>query len=128
VPSHGLSYSTFTLSDLAIETDHATLTVRNNSELAGAETIQLYISPDSNCSIRRPEKELKGFSKVFLQPGESRQVEIQFDRFTTAFWDEELKAWVCEKGEYKVLVGTSSRSIALEGVLSVKATTTWTGL
>lgn len=73
-------------------------------------------------------KELKGFDKVFLQPGEKRHVEIPFDRFTTAVWDQGLHNWVCEKGYYTVLVGSSSQGIFLEGVIKVEKTTTWTGV
>lgn len=96
--------------------------------LAGAETLQLYIAPHHLSSIGRPVKELKGFKKVFLLPGETKEVEIEFDRFTCAFWDEEKRAWSCESGQYKVLVGTSSQRIHLEGTLSVETSSSWTGL
>lgn len=104
------------------------LEVSNTGDLAGAETIQLYISADGTSTISRPVKELKGFTKVFLQPGETRKVKIPFDRFTTAFWDQDLHKWVCEKGQYRVLVGSSSQSILLEGVLDVEQTTQWSGI
>jgi beta-glucosidase len=91
--------------------------------------VQLYIAADeATSSIARPKKELKGFSKVFLQPKETKRIEIPFDRFTTAFWDEEISKWVCEKGRYKVLVGSSSQDIAIEGVLELENTSTWSGL
>ncbi|KAH6682204.1 glycoside hydrolase superfamily [Plectosphaerella plurivora] len=125
---HGLSYTTFEFSNLTVTATSATLSISNTGKVPGAETIQLYIGANKSGSIGRPEKELKGFTKVFLQPGESRRVEIPFDRFTTAFWDEEKRAWSCEKGEYKVLVGSSSQRMHLEGVLTVEQSTTWTGL
>ncbi|KAH6884285.1 glycosyl hydrolase family 3 N terminal domain-containing protein [Thelonectria olida] len=126
---YGLSYTTFEFSDLVVGTISATLSVSNSGDVAGAETVQLYISADeTTSSIARPVKELKGFAKVHLQPGETRRVEIAFDRFTTSFWDQELHAWVCEKGQYKVLVGPSSHRIVLEGVLEVKETTTWSSV
>jgi beta-glucosidase len=129
---HGLSYSDFTFSDLEITSTSAKLNVTNNGSnygrpRAGAETVQMYISP-VNPSIARPYKELKGFCKVHLEPGETRHVEIPFDRFTTAYWDQELHCWICEKGQYKVLVGSSSQRVLLEGVLEVHEPTTWSGL
>lgn len=63
-----------------------------------------------------------------LQPGETRRVSIPFDRFTTAFGDQEAHVWTCEKGRYRVLVGSSSQNILLEGVLEIQETTTWSGL
>uniref|UniRef100_A0A8H7K4Y5 beta-glucosidase n=1 Tax=Bionectria ochroleuca TaxID=29856 RepID=A0A8H7K4Y5_BIOOC len=126
---HGLSYTSFTYSDLAVDTTSATLNVRNSGDVAGAEAVQLYIAADpATSSIARPIKELKGFAKANLQPGETRSVSIPFDRFTTAFWDQEAHVWVCEKGRYRVMVGSSSQNIVLEGVLEVKETTTWSGL
>ncbi|KAM0322149.1 hypothetical protein ACHAQA_009637 [Verticillium albo-atrum] len=126
---HGLSYTTFVFEGLQVTKESATVNVVNTGSVAGSEVVQLYISANMTTStISRPLKELKGFSKVFLQPGEARRVEIPFDRFTTAFWDEELRAWVCEEGIYKVLVGSSSQNILLEGELHLEQTTTWTGL
>jgi beta-glucosidase len=131
---HGLSYSNFTFSDLEITSTCAKLNVTNNDSgsshgapRAGAETVQMYISPISP-TISRPDKELKGFHKVHLEPGETRRVEIPFDRFTTAYWDQELHCWVCEKGQYRVLIGSSSQSILLEGLLVVEEPATWSGL
>lgn len=128
VYSYGLSYTTFAFSELSVSATSATLNVSNSGSLAGAETVQLYISADKKTTIARPVKELKGFVKVYLQPGETRRVEIPFDRFTTAFWDQELHVWVCEKGHYKVLVGASSQHIMLEDILYIKETITWSGL
>ncbi|KAH6974980.1 glycoside hydrolase superfamily [Ilyonectria sp. MPI-CAGE-AT-0026] len=126
---YGLSYTTFTFSNLTVSGKSATLDATNSGSLAGAETVQLYIAADTTTpSIPRPVKELKGFSKVDLQPGETRRIEIPFDRFTTAFWDQELHTWVCEAGRYRVLLGPSSDRILVEGVLEVDKTTTWSGL
>ncbi|CEJ60846.1 hypothetical protein PMG11_09402 [Penicillium brasilianum] len=126
---HGLSYTSFAYSNLTVDTASATLNIRNSGDVAGAEVVQLYIAADTTTSsIARPIKELKGFSKVTLQPGETRSVSIPFDRFTTAFWDQEAHFWTCEKGRYRVLVGPSSQNILLEGVLEIKKTTTWSGL
>lgn len=105
------------------------LEVTNSGTVAGAEAVQLYIAPDeATSSIARPKKELKGFKKVHLQPGETQLVQIPLDRFATAFWDEEMHCWVCEKGVYRVLVGSSSQKILVEGKLEVMETTCWSGL
>jgi beta-glucosidase len=102
--------------------------VSNSGKFAGAETVQLYISPHKMATIARPVKELKGFSKVYLQPEETHRVEIALDRFSTAYWDQGMHMCVCEKGQYRILIGSSSREILLEGVLDVEETTTWSGL
>ncbi|KAF2009021.1 glycoside hydrolase family 3 protein [Aaosphaeria arxii CBS 175.79] len=126
---HGLSYTDFSVSHLIVSPHSARFKVLNSGAVAGASVVQLYVSADkTTSSIARPEKELKGFSKVYLQPGESCQVEIKFDRFTIAFWDEECQAWKCEKGVYKILIGLSSREIVLGGKINIENTTTWTGL
>lgn len=98
----------------------------NTGNVPGAEVIQLYIAADAKTSsIGRARKELKGFSKVFLEPGETREVLITLDKFATAFWDEILHKWVSEKGIYTVLVGKSSAMIMLEGVFEVTKTVCW---
>lgn len=126
---HGLSYTTFSFSDLTVSSTAASLKVTNTGTMAGAEVVQMYIASDpATATIGRPVKELKGFTKVFLQPGEARHVKIPFDRFTTAFWDEEKRCWVCEAGVYRVLLGTSSQKILLQRELRLEETTTWTGL
>ncbi|KAL2859197.1 putative beta-glucosidase K [Aspergillus pseudodeflectus] len=126
---YGLSYTTFVYANLVIKPSHVTLDVTNSGPVDGAEAVQLYIAADAAMSsIRRPEKELKGFKKVYLRSGETRQVKIALDRFATAFWDEELSCWVSEKGVYKVLVGSSSQTVLLRGELELKETMTWSGL
>ena len=88
---HGLSYTNFAMSDLVVADHSATLKVTNTGSYAGAEVVQLYIACDPNASsIKRPVKELKGFTKVHLRPSECETVEIPFNRFMTAFWDEVL--------------------------------------
>jgi beta-glucosidase len=103
--------------------------ITNSGSVPGAEVSQLYIAADeATSSIQRPKKELKGFRKTYLQPGETRRVEIPLDRFTTSFWDEELHCWSSERGAYRVLVGSSSKEVLLEGNLHVEETTRWSGL
>ena len=126
---HGLSYSAFEYSNLRINGACATLDVTDSGETARAEIVQLYISVDqATCSIARPLKELKGFEKVYLQPKETESVKIPFARLTTAFWEQVLEKWVCEKGKYEVLIGSSSQDIRLESVLELDQTTAWSGL
>jgi beta-glucosidase len=132
---HGLSYTTFAFSDLAVTADveelTVSLTVTNTGSVAGAEVVQLYVSQD-NPSIPRPPKELKGFKKIFLQPGASEVVEIKVQvKYAASFWDEERSAWVVEKDTYRVLVGDSSASSAektVKGSFEVAATRWWNGL
>ena len=112
---HGLSYTTFQLGKLtadkrkmtADETLTFTIPVTNIGKVAGAETIQLYIH-DREASVERPYKELKAFSKVFLQPGETRQVTLTIDRRALSFYDEATSQWKAEPGKFDALVGTAS--------------------
>jgi hypothetical protein len=138
---HGLSYTTFDISSLAIKPvmpkDHsaelpthvASVTITNTGPVPGSETIQIYISaPNSTIAHARPLKELHGFEKVFLQSGATKSVEIEIDRYATSFWDESEAKWLSEKGTYEVLVGTSSRDIVLRGTLQLTESRQWSGL
>ncbi|KAH6720884.1 glycoside hydrolase superfamily [Leptodontidium sp. MPI-SDFR-AT-0119] len=125
---HGLSYTTFAYTSLQSTVHSIILTVTNTGPLPGSDIVQLYVSPDSSCSIPRPVKELKGFTKVYLEAGESKQVDIQLDRFAFSFWDEILRAWVEEKGIYTLSVGRSSADILLEGSVKIEETRVWRGL
>ena len=115
---HGLSYTTFKLGKLSadktqITTDDQitfTVNVTNTGKLAGAETVQLYIS-DKVASVDRPVKELKAFQKVYLQPGESRDVTLTIGRDALSFYDEATHAWVAEPGTFEALVGTASNQL-----------------
>lgn len=112
---HGLSYTTFKLGKAtadkaqltADEKISFTVNVTNTGKCAGAETIQLYIS-DKEASVDRPVKELKAFSKVFLQPGETRDVVLTIGRDALSFYDEATHAWVVEPGVFEALIGTAS--------------------
>lgn len=117
---HGLSYTKFSLSDLAIshtalsekETQTVQLTVTNTGKVAGAEVIQLYLN-DVDSSVERPAKELKDFTKVWLLPGESKRVSLQLTTRDLSFWDIKENTWLAEKGQFTVLLGTSSDNIQL---------------
>lgn len=124
---HGLSYTTFKLSDLRLSSpsltsaDSLTVTVnvRNTGRCAGSETVQLYIH-DDRCSVDRPVKELKGFAKVSLQPGESKDVKIVIDRQALSFYDEKQGTWTAEPGTFTALVGNASDNITLKKSFTLK--------
>jgi beta-glucosidase len=102
--------------------------VKNTGSRPGATIIQLYVSAPKS-PTQRPLKELHGFEKVFLQPGEGKGVQIKIDEYATSFWDESEGKWCSEKGEYKIIVGTSSADFkSLEGLLVVEKTRWWLGL
>jgi beta-glucosidase len=119
---YGLSYTTFRYSHLKIEPtsfDGSTpvtvsFTVKNTGKRAGAEVAQLYVG-QANPPIDRPIKELKGFQKVYLEPGQSQQVTLELDQRSVAYWDMALEKWIALPGHYNVLVGASSQDIQLTG-------------
>jgi beta-glucosidase len=115
----GLSYTTFEYSDLRVpeavqpgEPVDVSVTVTNTGARAGKEIVQLYVA-DRASSLPRPPKELKGFKKVALDPGESAAVEFVLDRRALSFYDPYEQQWVAEPGEFEALVGCSSRDIRL---------------
>jgi len=126
---YGLSYTTFEYSDLRLDkkemTDQDTLRVsvkvKNTGKMPGKEVVQLYVR-DVESSVIRPEKELKGFEKVELNPGEEKEVVFTLDKRAFAYYDVELKDWHVESGEYEILVGKSSRDIVLKDTVYVKST------
>lgn len=117
---HGLSYTTFDYSDMALSTDTyngdgeltVSVNITNSGEVAGAEVVQLYVN-DVHASVDRPVKELKGFAKVFLNPGETQAVNITLNRRDLSFWDTKTNNWLAEEGEFKVLLGSSLSAIHL---------------
>jgi beta-glucosidase len=113
---HGLSYTSFEYSDLSISNDgmKVAFNLRNTGPYPGYETAQIYIR-DKNASVVRPQKELKGFEKVWLEPGEKKSVEIALNSRSYAFWDEDLKDWYIEGGDFEIMIGSSSRDIRLNG-------------
>ena len=138
---HGLSYTTFRFSDLNVSVSNADarpsssealvtvmFTIENTGKKEGAEVAQIYIQ-QCEPSISRPIKELKGFKKVVLQPGEKQKVQVDMERkYACSFWDEGRDMWILEKGEYKVFVGNSSQAGFLEGEYDVQETGWWNGL
>ena len=115
---YGLSYTTFNISGLKADKKEMTrdgkitftATVTNTGKKAGAEVVQLYIR-DVKSTVDRPMKELKGFQKVMLQPGESREVSITIDNKALSFYDEAAGKWISETGEFEALVGNASDNL-----------------
>jgi beta-glucosidase len=111
---HGLSYTTFAYDKLNAKTTNGkatvTLSVKNTGKVSGAEVVQLYIHEEKT-TVERPDKELKAFSKVFLKPGEEKQVTLQLNEDAFKYFDEVKMNWVHNPGKYKLLVGSSSRDI-----------------
>jgi len=117
---HGLSYTDFELSNMTLsakkikadESLTVTVTVKNVGKVAGSEVVQLYLH-DRESSVERPNKELKGFAKVYLAPGESKQVSISVNKRDFSFWDINTNDWLAESGEFEVQLGTSFEKIHL---------------
>lgn len=124
----GLSYTTFALSDLSVPScarleDGNTLpisvNIRNTGRMAGSEVVQIYVS-DVQSTLDKPVKELKALKKVYLQPGEQKTVCFELTKQDLANYDVKQQSWTTEPGEYQILVGTSSRDIALSASVEVK--------
>ena len=117
---YGLSYTSFKYSNLTItpdtfdenETVRVSFKLANTGEVPGAEIAQVYVE-DVECTYPRPPKELKGFKKIFLKPGESKTVTIELNRSTFSFWHPDKKEWTVESGAFVLHIGSSSRDIKL---------------
>lgn len=117
----GLSYTTFEYSDLKVDEKGIKVTVTNTGSYDGAEVVQLYVGLP-NAIVFRPEKELKGFVKVFLKKGESREVAIPFDDKTFRYWNVKTNRWEIEMGRYEIMAGASVSDIRLKETLEVDGT------
>jgi beta-glucosidase len=126
---HGLSYTTFQYSNLSVEAPSAStaepkvrvsLDVADSGARRGAEVVQLYVGQDSP-SVERPAKELKGFARVDLAPGETKRVVFELDRNAFQFWDSVRRAWVVEPGRFRLFVGSSSQDIRSTGTVELRA-------
>ena len=126
---HGMSYTEFQYSDLRLDksgikdtdTLSVTVKVKNTGERAGKEIVQLYVADDESTVIR-PVKELKGFEKVELQPGEEKTVEFTLDKRAFAYYNTDIADWHVESGSFTILIGKSSRDIQLRAQVSVEST------
>ena len=123
----GLSYTTFAYSDLKVTSERVSgkeptvvsLKVRNAGTRAGAEVVQLYVH-DGHSHIDRPLRELKGFQRVELKPGESKTVDFKLDRAAFSYWSPDKKDWMAEPGRFEIQAGASSRDIRLRAPLELK--------
>jgi beta-glucosidase len=115
---HGLSYTTFTYANLNLTTTGSTTVVNfdvtNSGSLAGTETAQVYVGLPSTV-VPQPPKQLKGFQKVTLQPGQTGHVQLTLDQRAYSYWDVNTHSWQMAPGAYQVMVGSSSRDIRLQG-------------
>jgi beta-glucosidase len=126
----GLSYTTFRIDDINVSITGSvaggdlaatvTASVTNTGQRAGAEVVQVYVG-DVEASVARPLRELKGFVKVHLEPGETRQVSCDLDERAFAFWSQRLQRWVVESGEFLIAVGSSSRDLVATEAITIDA-------
>ena len=128
---HGLSYTTFAYADLEVVGGELTgddqlawptveVTISNTGDVAGAEVVQLYVR-DVESTVHRPDKELKSFAKVRLDPGESERVRFELDRRAFAFWDVASGDWQVESGDFELLVGASSRDVRATATIEINS-------
>ena len=120
---YGMSYTTFAYSDMAADEQGVSLTVTNTGSVAGTEIVQLYVAK-KNSELFRPAKELKGFARVMLAPGEKQRITITLDDKAFRFWNVKANRWEIEGGEYELLVGASVEEIRLCEKISVHGTAT----
>lgn len=132
---HGLSYTTFSLSDLSVAVKEGKLStslkIKNTGSIKGAEVAQLYVKPKQPAKVNRPVKELRGFAKVELEAGETKTVAIEeLEKYAAAYFDEERNQWCVEAGEYEVIVSNTSAVTdeALRGSFKVDETYWWSGV
>jgi beta-glucosidase len=119
---YGLSYTTFTFGNLAVSPEAAeanprvsvTFDVTNTGSRKGAEVAQVYVSPDQ-AKVERPERELKGFERIELQPGETKHVSVTLDARAFAYWSADSKKWTIDPGKFTVHVGDSVADTPLSG-------------
>jgi beta-glucosidase len=121
----GLSYTTFKFSNLAVPASAASgsavnvsFDVTNAGSVAGAEVAQLYVS-DPSAQVDRPERELKGFAKVRLDPGETRHVTLSLDQRAFSYWDEPAHRWIVDPGKFIIRVGDSCENTPLQADIDV---------
>jgi beta-glucosidase len=126
----GLSYTTFQIENVNVSITGSvadgdlavtvTASVTNTGQRAGAEVVQIYVG-DIEASVARPLRELKGFAKVYLEPGETQQVSCQLDERAFAYWSQRFRQWVVESGEFMIAVGNSSRNLVATETIILEA-------
>jgi beta-glucosidase len=125
----GLSYTTFEYSNMKVSSksvtdlDELTVTVsvKNTGAIKGKEVVQLYVT-DADCSLQRPEKELKKFAKVELEPGQTKEVSFKLNSRDFSFYDGRRSMWIAESGEFTISVGASSRNLKLQETIVLTST------
>jgi len=126
---YGLSYTSYAYSNLRVsaqafrDVDGLTVSVdvTNTGEVAGKEIVQVYVHDDT-ARLSRPDKELKGFAKIALQPGETQTVSIELDGRAFAYYDPAYHQWVTESGSFEILVGRSATDICLQASVEMEST------
>ncbi len=126
----GLSYTTFRIENVDVSVTGSvadgdlavtvTASVTNTGQRAGAEVVQIYVG-DIEASVARPLRELKGFAKVYLEPGETQQVSCQLNERAFAYWSQRFRQWVVESGEFMIAVGNSSRNLVATETIILEA-------
>ena len=128
---YGLSYTAFDYSNMSITGTipagplTVTAEIRNAGTRAGDEVVQLYVR-DVEASVKRPKKQLMGFERISLAPGETRKVSFTLSPERLAFWDQTRKAWIVEPGAFEVMVGSSSADVRLRGEIKASSPGQWT--
>ena len=125
---HGLSYTTFKYDDIKVDISEeneelnakVTFKVSNTGNKEGSEVVQLYIN-DYESSLKRPALELKGFEKISLLPGEEKEVIINLNKKSFAFYSEDENSWIVEPGKFNILVGASCTDIRLRDFINVQS-------
>lgn len=138
---HGLSYTSFRLSNLTLaapaahtqdikdDSIHVTVSVANTGGRSGAEVVQVYVRPPATATVGRPVRELKGYRKVLLQPGEQTEVLVVLPTgLATSFWDEGRSAWLSEAGVYTIEVVGTGEGNTLSTEFEVQTSRYWNGL
>jgi beta-glucosidase len=123
---YGLSYSTFKFSNLKVTPSSFTadepvtvsFDVTNTGGIEGQEVAQLYVH-DTHSKVERPEKELKGFLKISLKPGETKDASIRLDRRAFSYYDVNSKQWIAEPGDFGILVSSSAEQVELQGLVKL---------
>ncbi len=117
----GLSYTTFKYSNITVDQDKVTFKIKNTGDVIGKEVAQLYVGK-SDSKIFGPEKELKGFAKVEIKPGETKTVTIKFDEYTFRYFNVETNKFEIEGGKYEIYIGSSSVQMELDGAIEKEST------
>ncbi|KAK1756873.1 glycosyl hydrolase family 3 C-terminal domain-containing protein [Echria macrotheca] len=133
---HGLSYTTFSFSELEVKQAGDKIvvgvTVANTGGVKGQEVVQVYVASPKKQAVNRPRKELKGFAKVEVEPGQSERAVVEIEtKYAASYWDEFREKWCAEAGEYEIVVGDSSEvkeGKTLRGKFTVEKTFWWSGL